>query len=99
MCFLFSFIYYFINMENVIISKSEKVISDCHLFDRKDWSWEYISVDYLWKVKNWENWETKPFFKIFPKSSLPAWYEKKSKEEICQELKWKKLVSETKIVL
>ena len=92
--FLYSILY---NMENVILSRSERVISDCHSFKKKDWSWTCFSIDYIVNRKVGDERKKEPQFKIFDRSTLPASFDKKTDSEICQELKWKSLVIEQKI--
>ena len=84
-------------MENIVLSKSEKVISDCHKFtSKKDWV-VYFSIDYIVNRKEWDSWVKKPEFKVFDRSVFPQTWEKKSDDEICQELKGKSLIIEQKI--
>jgi hypothetical protein len=103
--FLFFILYI---MENILLSKSEKTITDCKSFNSKDWTGVKFSIDYVvnkktddtytnekWETKN--KWIKEVQFKIFDRSSLPQSFDKKSDSEICQELKWKSLITEVKI--
>jgi len=97
-------------MENIILSTSTKPIVDCRVFNWKDKDWnptKRVSVDYVVKrktdktyEKDWKTydvWESVVEFKIFDRSALPVYFDKKSDTEICQELKWKSLITEVKI--
>lgn len=93
-------------MENITLSKSERPIVDCRHFSSN--GVVKFAVDYVVKKKtektyqtnDWQTrnvWESVVEFKIFDRSSLPASFDKKSDDEICQELKGKTLVIEQKI--
>lgn len=99
-------------MENITLTKSERPIVDCRHFTWKDEKGNPLSkfsIDYVVKRKSDKTYQTSDWqtrnvrdsvveFKIFDRNSLPASFDKKSDSEICQELKWKSLVIEQKIV-
>lgn len=99
-------------MENITLTKSERPIVDCRHFTWKDEKGNPLSkfsIDYVVKKKSDETYQDKDWntrnvrkseveFKIFDKTTLPSSFDKKSDDEICQELKGKSLVIEQKIV-
>ena len=99
-------------MENIVLTKSERPIVDCRHFmwkDEKGNSLPKFSIDYVVKKKSDETYQDKDWqtrnvrkseveFKIFDKKILSPELQKKSDDEICQELKGKSLVIEQKIV-
>lgn len=89
-------------MENILKQSSKKLITDCRFFE-KEWSItfviEYVTWKTTWKTFVWKDWQDhnelkKSFENLFiTRSDLPQIYDKKSDDEICQDLKWKSLVS------
>ena len=77
------------------------MISDCRSYE-KDWSThfviEYITWENSWKTFIWKDWneknELKKVFKnqFIDRWDLPQSFDKKSDDEICQELKGQFLV-------
>ena len=105
--------YLFINyykMENIILKKSSKIITDCWFFTKDSstiFRIEFIDYRKTWKtyvIKSWEHqWEEKDelekYFRLVfvDKKILPSDLQKKSDSEICQELKGKSLLITTSI--
>jgi len=97
-------------MENIILKKSSKVISDCGYFTKDSstiFRIEFIDYRKTWEsfvIKSWEHqWEQRDqlekYFRLVfvDKKILPESLQKKSDKEICQELKWKSLLITTSI--
>lgn len=92
-------------MENLILKKSSKVITDCFSFE-KDGSTlfrvEFIDYRKTWKTYE-KDWKTKDelekYFRfIFIKlEDLPEKYQKMDNSEICQEFKGKSVIITTSI--
>lgn len=93
-------------MENIVLKQSKKVIVDCRSFTKE--GKVFFSIDYVdyqktgnkYKTKDWiekDQLEKVIKFSIFDHSILPASFDKKSDDEICQELKGKSLIIEQKI--
>ena len=97
-------------MENIILKKSSKVISDCGFFEKDSstiFRIEFIDYRKTWEtfvIKSWENaWESRDklekYFRLIfvDKKILPDSLQKKTNQEICQELKGKSLLITTSI--
>ena len=89
-------------MENVILRKSSRIIVDCSHF--KGDNWTIFKIEYCSLKKTWEknpNWTDKLIKSIdplyFDKSVLSQDLQKKSEDEICQELKGKSVIITTSI--
>lgn len=97
-------------MENIILKKSSKIISDCGYFTKDSstvFRIEFIDFRRTWETyiikKGEHQWESREqlekYFRLIfvDKKSLPENLQKKSDDEICQEIKGKSLFITTSI--
>lgn len=92
-------------MENLILKKSEKVITDCFHFKKDDstlFNLEFIDYRKTWETYE-KDWITKDklekYFRhlFINKNTLPESYQKMDDSKICQELKGKSVIITTSI--